>query len=166
MSFFFLSSIIPLTFCGFICSWSRAATLIFDAHVVVINFSFSAISKKLNLYNILMMLNKILIGCYWVSVITSSLLLYFQRHITNPRTEQLWKLDDNGVTIQYDTKIAERFNEFFVNKIEKLKANVDVNPKDEPLKRLAKRDRIIAGIGRRFVFFRGSRETRQPRSKN
>ena len=42
--------------------------------------------------------------------------------ITNPRTEPIWNLNLNGVTNQDDAKIAETFNEFFVNKIEKLKS--------------------------------------------
>ena len=57
--------------------------------------------------------------------------------LASPRTETRWKLDENGVTVQDDKEIAERFNEFFVNKIEKLKSNIEVNLKDDPLKRLA-----------------------------
>ena len=45
--------------------------------------------------------------------------------INKPQSETKWKLhDDKQEVIEDEEQIATRFNEFFVNKIEKLKANI------------------------------------------
>ena len=60
--------------------------------------------------------------------------------ITNPTTKRTWKIEDDIDGTLEDAKlIAEKFNNFFVTKIENLKANIDSSIKEDPLQHLAKK---------------------------
>ena len=50
-----------------------------------------------------------------------------------------WRLEDGSDVIENEEEIATKFNRFFENKIEGLKANIDVNLKVDPLKHLEKK---------------------------
>ena len=59
--------------------------------------------------------------------------------ITKPRSESNWKLEEDGKEIKDEKVIADIFNRYFIEKIEKLKK--DSNPKyvAEPLEKLKKK---------------------------
>ena len=42
------------------------------------------------------------------------------KEINSPRNENTWKLVENGETITDVKEVAEKFNHFFINKIETL----------------------------------------------
>jgi hypothetical protein len=58
------------------------------------------------------------------------------KDVTTPRTNQNITLIENGVEITKEEEVAELFNEFFVEKISKLKQNIDNKYKEDPLQRL------------------------------
>ena len=58
------------------------------------------------------------------------------KDVTSPRTNQNITLIENGVEITKEEEVAELFNEFFVEKISKLKQNIDNKYKEDPLQRL------------------------------
>ena len=61
-------------------------------------------------------------------------------NITKPRAETKWSLNDEDQQgSENEEEIATKFNMFFVNKIKKLKANIDPNFKSDPLIRLTKK---------------------------
>ena len=60
--------------------------------------------------------------------------------IIKPKNDTKWKLEDSDHNdITNEEVIATKFNEFFVNKIEDLKANIDPNLKTDPLIHLEKK---------------------------
>ena len=58
------------------------------------------------------------------------------KEINSPRNENAWKLVENGETITDEKEVAEKFNHFFINKIETLKARIDPKRVKEPLGKL------------------------------
>ena len=56
-----------------------------------------------------------------------------------PRSEPAWKIIEDEITIVNNEEIAKKFNEFFVKKVDDLKANIDTSPKEDPLARLSKK---------------------------
>ena len=59
--------------------------------------------------------------------------------IIKPRSETKWKLEENGEEIEDEEKIADIFNDYFIEKIEKLKGNINKDYVKEPLERLRKK---------------------------
>ena len=59
--------------------------------------------------------------------------------IISPRSEPIWKIIEDNITIVNNEVIAAKFNDFFVKKIEVLKSNIDINLKEDPLSRLSKK---------------------------
>ena len=59
--------------------------------------------------------------------------------IIAPKSETSWKLNEAGKILEDKKEIAEVFNEFFVEKIEKLKKNIDKKYLEEPLEKLKKK---------------------------
>ena len=59
--------------------------------------------------------------------------------VTKAKSEMKWKLDDGVKMTKNEEEVSPRFNNFFVNKIEGLKANIDVNFKTDPLQHLEKK---------------------------
>ena len=60
--------------------------------------------------------------------------------VMNPRSEVSWKIEKKpGVVITEDVDIAETFNEFFTDKIDQLKKNIDPSLVSEPLLKLRER---------------------------
>ena len=45
--------------------------------------------------------------------------------VNNPNKQPNWRLDINGKKIESEEEIAKSFNEYFVEKIQKLKNNID-----------------------------------------
>ena len=58
------------------------------------------------------------------------------REINSPRNEDTWALKENDEIITNEKKIAEKFNHYFIDKIEALKARIDPNKVKEPLNKL------------------------------
>lgn len=56
--------------------------------------------------------------------------------VTNPKSESKWTLEENGEKVEDDLKIAEIFNEFFINKIKDIKDNIDQTKVEDPFIRL------------------------------
>ena len=61
------------------------------------------------------------------------------KDITNPKSESNWKLKENDEEITEEGKVADVFNNFFVQKIAKLKENIDSRYVEDPLQRLKKK---------------------------
>ena len=59
--------------------------------------------------------------------------------ITKPKTERGWELEEDGKGIKSEEEIADIFNEYFMDKIEKLKENIDHKYVKEPLEKLKKK---------------------------
>ena len=59
--------------------------------------------------------------------------------IIKPQSEPKWKLVEDDIVTENDEEVAIKCNVFFVNKIEVLKSNFDVNLKEDPLVHLAKK---------------------------
>jgi hypothetical protein len=59
--------------------------------------------------------------------------------ITKPREETTWKLIEDEKSIDKEEEIAEIFNKFFIDKIDKLKENIDQSYVKEPLEKLRKK---------------------------
>ena len=59
--------------------------------------------------------------------------------ITKPRNETNWKLEENGEEIEDEKETAHSFNNYFIEKIEKLKENIDKDFVEEPLEKLKKK---------------------------
>ena len=59
--------------------------------------------------------------------------------IIAPNSETSWKLNEAGKILEDEKEIAEVFNEYFVEKIEKLKENIDKRYVEEPLEKLKKK---------------------------
>jgi hypothetical protein len=58
------------------------------------------------------------------------------KEVTNPTQDQKWMLKEGENEIIKEDQIAEVFNEYFINKIEDIKENVDKEYMEDPLKRL------------------------------
>ena len=58
--------------------------------------------------------------------------------VISPKKERSWKLEDNGNKIKDELIIAETFNKYFVDKITKLKQNIDPEFLMDPLEKLEK----------------------------
>ena len=58
--------------------------------------------------------------------------------VISPKKERSWKLEDNGNKIEDELIIAETFNKYFVDKITKLKQNIDPEFLMDPLEKLQK----------------------------
>ena len=59
------------------------------------------------------------------------------KEVMDPRSEVSWKIEKKpGVVITDDLDIAETFNEFFTDKIDQLKKNIDPSLVTDPLERL------------------------------
>jgi hypothetical protein len=56
--------------------------------------------------------------------------------ISNPTTSNKFTLLEGGKLIEYESKVADIFNDFFVNKIENLKKNKDKSFQEVPLSRI------------------------------
>ena len=56
--------------------------------------------------------------------------------INTPRNENNWRLVENGETVTDEKEVAEKFNHFFIDKIETLKARIDPQRVKEPLGKL------------------------------
>ena len=57
--------------------------------------------------------------------------------VLNPKKENDWNIQkDNGEFITKEKEVAESFNEFFINKVENLKNNIDPANVEDPLVRL------------------------------
>ena len=56
--------------------------------------------------------------------------------IAKPNNEPKWKLDSENGPITEDAKVAEELNNFFVNKIDKLKNSIDKSLIEDPLIKL------------------------------
>ena len=63
-------------------------------------------------------------------------MMYEMNDITNPKEEKKWRLQNGEEIVEDELEIAETFNKFFVDKINNLKENIDVNQKKEPLTKL------------------------------
>ena len=61
------------------------------------------------------------------------------KDITNPKNENKLKLTENNEEISDEGKVADTFNNFFVEKINKLKENIDSRYIEDPLQRLKKK---------------------------
>ena len=60
-------------------------------------------------------------------------------HVNNPKSQPNWRLDINGKKIESEEEIAECFNDYFVDKIQKLKENIDPEYIGDPLAKLKKK---------------------------
>ena len=64
--------------------------------------------------------------------------------VIKPKTEMEWKIkNNNGDTVTDELEVAEEFNNFFVNKIEQLKNDIDTTLIEDPLVRLKEK---MAGL--------------------
>ena len=55
----------------------------------------------------------------------------------NPKKETEWKIKkEDGQVVSDELEVAELFNDFFINKIDKLKKSIDPNLIEDPLVRL------------------------------
>ena len=60
--------------------------------------------------------------------------------VLNPRKESKWNITDkDGKSVKDDAKVAEAFNEYFVDKVEQLKNGIDKTLVEDPLVRLKER---------------------------
>ena len=59
--------------------------------------------------------------------------------VTKPKEDQVWRLKEESGVIEEEKEIAEVFNKFFVEKIEKLKEGIDKDYVKEPLEKLKKK---------------------------
>ena len=60
--------------------------------------------------------------------------------VINPNKEKEWKIKkENGEMLTEETEVAEAFNNFFINKVESLKKNIDKTLIEDPLARLKER---------------------------
>ena len=59
--------------------------------------------------------------------------------VNNPKSQPNWRLDINGKKIESEEEIAECFNDYFVDKIQKLKENIDPEYIGDPLAKLKKK---------------------------
>ena len=61
----------------------------------------------------------------------------------NPRKETEWNIvSEDGSIITEEEKVAEAFNGFFIEKVEKLKKNIDPGLVEEPLIRLKEKMKV------------------------
>ena len=58
------------------------------------------------------------------------------KEINNPTSETIWSLKEDNVIIKDEQEIANVFNHHFVDKITKLKDNIDKTRIKEPLSKL------------------------------
>ena len=56
--------------------------------------------------------------------------------ITKPRSETSWKLEEDGREVEKEEAIADIFNNYFIEKIDKLKINIDKNYVKDHLEKL------------------------------
>ena len=57
--------------------------------------------------------------------------------VLNPRKESNWNvLDKNGMETTEEEKVADVFNDYFIDKVEQLKAGIDTNLVEDPMARL------------------------------
>ena len=82
------------------------------------------------------------------------------KNITNPRAETTFKLIENGKAITNESEIANIFNDFFIEKVRKLRTGIPENIKDDPCRKI--RDRIGTNSARTFPFGR-YRKVRYPK---
>ena len=59
--------------------------------------------------------------------------------ITKPRPKAKWILEENGEEIEDEKEIADIFNDYFIQKMERLKENTNKDYVKEPLERLKKK---------------------------
>ena len=58
--------------------------------------------------------------------------------VLNPRKEAVWNIEKgDGNTVTEEENVAEAFNDFFIEKVEQLKKNIDPSLVEDPLVRLA-----------------------------
>ena len=56
--------------------------------------------------------------------------------VLNPRKDSNWRLNINGVITEEEEKIANAFNDFFIEKVEKLKEGINKSDVEDPLLKL------------------------------
>ena len=61
------------------------------------------------------------------------------KDISNPNRNNNIILTENGKDVSDEKEVAEIFNNFFIEKIEKLKENIDITMIEDPLERLRQR---------------------------
>ena len=59
--------------------------------------------------------------------------------ITNPKAEASWKLEEEGRMIENEKEIADIFNDYFIEKIENLKRNINKEYVKDPLEKLKRK---------------------------
>ena len=60
--------------------------------------------------------------------------------VSNPNKERKWKIKtEEDVVLTHEKQIAETFNDYFVNKIDTLKEDIDQSLICDPLDKLAKK---------------------------
>ena len=59
--------------------------------------------------------------------------------ITNPQEKSAWKLVEDGVEVDDEQQIADKMNEFFVEKVAGLKKNIDKTMVKDPLEKIKKK---------------------------
>ena len=59
--------------------------------------------------------------------------------VINPNKSVSWKIKTEQGTLEEETEIANAFNQFFIDKVQKLKEGIDHNNVKNPLKNLAKK---------------------------
>ena len=61
------------------------------------------------------------------------------KEVTCPNGEKKWTLEENGESIEEESKISELFNDFFITKIQDIKANIDQTKVENPYTKLEKK---------------------------
>ena len=58
------------------------------------------------------------------------------KEVSSPNGEKKWTLEENGELIEEESKISKLFNNFFITKIQDIKANIDQTKVENPYTKL------------------------------